>query len=78
MRASGRFSSPAGSDGSGSGSVFARRIFSAMASASSVRLMRDWSDGSDFDIFLVPSRKDMTRAATVWISGSMTGKKSAP
>ena len=63
--------------GSGSGSVLARRIFRAIVSRSSVRLMRDWSEASDFDIFLVPSRSDMTRAATLWISGSICGKKSA-
>jgi hypothetical protein len=40
--------------------------------------MRDWSEGSDFDIFFVPSRSDMTRAATPWISGSIVGKKSTP
>ena len=40
--------------------------------------MRDWSEGSDFDIFLVPSRSDITRAATPWINGSIAGKKSAP
>ena len=56
------------------GSVLALRIFWAMVSASSVRLMRDWSDGSDFDIFLVPSRSDITRVAGPWISGSGSGK----
>ena len=64
--------------GSGSGSVLARRIFSAIVSASSVRLMRDWSDGSDFDIFLVPSRSDITRVAGPWISGSGCGKNASP
>ena len=47
--------------GSGCGSVLARRTLSAIASAS-VRLMRDGS-GVDFDIFLVPSRNDITRVA---------------
>ena len=46
-----------------SGSVLALRIFFEIVSASSVRLMRDRSDGSDFDIFLEPSRSDMTRGA---------------
>ena len=63
------------SDGSGSGSVLAFRIFLAMVSASSVRLMRDMSDSSDFDIFFVPSRKHMTRVAGPVISGSGSGKK---
>ncbi len=36
--------------------------------------MRDRSDGSDFDIFLVPSRSDMTRGAGPSISGSTSGK----
>ena len=48
LSASGRLSSPFSSDGSGSGSVFALRIFWATASASSVRLMRELSEGSDF------------------------------
>ena len=39
--ASGRGSRPASSDGNGSGSVLALRIFCAIASASSVRLMRE-------------------------------------
>jgi len=34
-----------------------------MVSASSVRLIRELSDASDFDIFLVPSRNDITRVA---------------
>ena len=78
LRASGRPSKPLTCSGSGSGSVFARRIFSAIVSASSVRLMRDWSEASDFDIFFEPSRSDMTRAATVWIIGSIVGKNSTP
>ena len=57
LRASGRPASPASVSGSGSGSVRALRILSAMASASSVRLIRLMSEGSDFDIFFVPSRK---------------------
>ena len=36
------------------------------------------SDGSDFDIFLVPSRKDMTRVAVPSMTGSVSGKKSTP
>ncbi len=48
----------------------------AMASASSVRLIRLRSDGSDFDIFLEPSRNDITRVASPSISGSGRGKKS--
>ena len=71
LRASGRLSSPRGSSGSGSGSVLARRIFSAIVSASSVRLMRLWSEGSDLLIFLEPSRSDITRAAAPRISGSI-------
>ena len=59
----GRSARPSTVSGSGSGSVLARRIFSAIVSASSVRLIRLWSDGSDFDIFLVPSRRLITRAA---------------
>ena len=40
--------------------------------------MRDWSEGSDFDIFLVPSRSDITRVAGPWISGSGCGKNASP
>ena len=47
-----------------------------MVSASSVRLMRELSDGSDFDIFLVPSRRLITRVAGPVISGSGSGKNS--
>src|SRR6267378_2215925 len=65
LSASGRGSRPFSSLGSGSGSVFALRIFCAMVSASSVRLMRELSDESDFDIFLVPSRKLITRVAGI-------------
>ena len=54
------------------------RILCAIASASSVRLMRDWSEASDFDIFLVPSRSDITRVAGPWISGSGCGKNASP
>ena len=49
-----------------------------MAAASSVRLIRAMSEGSDFDIFLVPSRSDMTRVAAPSITGSVIGKKSTP
>ena len=61
--ASGRSFRPSTSHGSASGSVLALRIFLAMVSASSVRLMRDRSDGSDFDIFLdaVAQRHDARR-----------------
>ena len=45
-----------------------------MVSASSVRLIRELSDESDFDIFLVPSRKLITRVAGPVISGSGCGK----
>ena len=38
--------------------------------------MRDWSEGSDLLIFLVPSRRLITRVAAPKISGSVTGKKS--
>ena len=78
MRASGRSASAEKASGSGSGSVRALRIFEAMASASSVRLIRLMSEGSDFDIFLVPSRSDMTRVAAPSITGSVTAKKSTP
>ena len=37
--------------------------------------MRDRSEASDFDIFFVPSRSDMTRGAGPSISGSVSGKK---
>ena len=53
---------PAGSSGSGSGSVFALRIFCAISSSLSVRLIRLMSDGSDLDIFAWPSRRLITRA----------------
>ena len=33
--------------------------------------MRELSEASDFDIFLVPSRSDITRVAGPWISGSV-------
>ena len=78
LRASARPSSPSASDGRASGSVRALRSFCAMVSASSVRLIRLWSEGSDFDIFLVPSRRDMTRVAVPSITGSVMGKKSTP
>ena len=57
-------------------SDLARRILSAIVSASSVRLIRDCSDGSDLDIFLVPSRSDMTRVASPRIIGSGSGNSS--
>ena len=60
--------------GEGSGSVLAFWIFLAMVSASSVMLMRERSEGSDFDIFLVPSRSDMTRVAGPSMTGSGSGK----
>src|SRR3546814_3511143 len=69
LRASARPSSPAASPGNGSGSVFDFRIFCEIISASSVRLMRLMSDGSDLDIFAVPSRNDITRAATAPTTG---------
>ena len=56
-------------------SVLDLRILAAMVSASSVRLMRDWSEGSDLDILAAPSRRDMTRVAGPWIRGSGRGKK---
>jgi hypothetical protein len=56
----------------------ALRIFFAMASASSVRLIRLMSDGSDFDIFFDPSRRLITRVAAPSITGSVIGKKSTP
>ena len=37
--------------------------------------MRVMSDSSDFDIFLLPSRKLITRVAGPVISGSGSGKK---
>ena len=36
------------------------------------------SEGSDFDIFFVPSRRVMTRVAAPSITGSGSGKKSTP
>ena len=36
------------------------------------------SEGSDFDIFLVPSRRLITRVAAPSITGSGSGKKSTP
>ena len=75
LSASARPSNPFSSDGSGSGSVLAFLIFLAMESASSVRLMRVMSLSSDFDIFLVPSRKLITRVAGPVIRGSGSGKK---
>src|SRR6201995_4492793 len=60
--------------GIGLGSVFALRIFCAIVSALSVRLMRLLSLSSDFDIFLVPSRNDITRVAGPVITGSGCGK----
>ncbi|MNY20504.1 hypothetical protein D3C86_1539850 [compost metagenome] len=65
---------PSTSLGSASGSVFAFLIFFEIASTSSMRLMRDRSEGSDFDIFLVPSFNDITRGAGPPISGSTIGK----
>ena len=76
--ASARPASPSRLPGSGSASVRALRIFWAIASASSVRLIRLMSEGSDFDIFLVPSRRLITRVATPSITGSGIGKKSTP
>ena len=37
--------------------------------------MRDWSDGSDFDIFTCRRAGDMTRAPGPSITGSVSGKK---
>ena len=51
------------------------RIFWAMVSRSSVRLMRELSEASDFDIFLEPSRRLITRVAGPWMTGSVSGKK---
>ena len=78
FRASGRSFSPSIEPGSGSASVRALRIFWAMVSASSDRLIRLASEGSDFDIFFVPSRSDITRVAAPSITGSVSGKKSTP
>lgn len=78
LRASGRSASPSMLSGRGSGSVLALRNLAAMASASSVRLMRLVSEGSDFYIFFVPSRSDITRVAAPSIRGSVIGKKSTP
>ena len=69
--ASGRPSRPATSLGSAAGSVLAFLIFFEIVSASSVRLMRERSDGSDFDIFLEPSRRLMMRAAGPPMTGSV-------
>ena len=78
LRASGRSSRPFTSEGKASASLFALRIFLAIVSASSVILIRLASDGSDLDIFLEPSRKDITRVAAPSITGSVIGKKSTP
>ena len=77
LSASGRADSPASSLGNGSGSVFALQTFWAINSASSVRLIREKSDGSDLDIFLVPSRSDITRVAGPVITGSVNGRRLA-
>ena len=50
-------------------------ILAAMVSASSVRLMRDRSEGSGLDILAEPSRRLMTRVPGPWIRGSGCGKK---
>ena len=63
---------------SGAGSVLALRIFFAIVSASSVRTIRERSDGSDFDIFFEPSRRDMTRVAGPSMIGSVIGKYASP
>ena len=68
--ASGRPSSPAGSLGNASGSVFARRIFCAMLSASSERLMRELGEGSDLLILALPSRRLITLVAAPNMRGS--------
>ena len=47
-------------------------------SASSISAISEYSDGSDFDIFFVPSRRLITRVAGPWISGSGSGKKASP
>src|SRR4029078_10854337 len=75
LSASGLVSSTFTSEGRGSGSVLAFLIFLTMGSASSGRLMRVMSDSFDFDIFLVPSRKFITRVAGPVIKGSGSGKK---
>ncbi len=41
-------------------------------------LIRELSDGSDFDIFEEPSRRLITRVAAPKISGSVIGKNSWP
>ena len=74
LAASGRSCRPSSSDGRASGSVLALRIFLAMVSASSVMVMRDISDGSDLLILFWPLRKDITRVAGPWMSGSGCGK----
>ena len=76
--ASARPARPAASLGSASASEVARLIFLAIVSASSTRLMRLWSEGSDLLIFFVPSRRLITRAAGPRIIGSTAGKKSRP
>ena len=76
LSASGRPASASTLSGRGSGSVFALRIFWAIASLSSDRLIRLMSDGSDFDIFARPSRRDMIRAALSATSGSGRVNKS--
>lgn len=76
--ASARPVSPSALSGSGSGSETARLNFFAMVSASSVRLIRLASAGSDLDIFFVPSFRLITRVAVPSISGSGLGKNSVP
>ena len=56
----------------------ALRNFFAIVSASSVMLIRSMSDSPDFDIFLVPSRRFITRVAGPSITGSASGKNSTP
>ena len=56
--------------GKGSGSVLAFLTFCMIISASSVRLMRLMSDGSDLLILAEPSRRDMMRAASGGMKGS--------
>src|SRR3546814_1953543 len=51
-------------------------MFYAMASSSAVRLMRLMSEGSDFDIFMLPSRRLMTRAVSFGMMGSGKVKSS--
>jgi hypothetical protein len=64
--------------GINSESDFAFLILETIISSSSVNKILEKSEGSDLDIFLVPSRKLITRVAFPYMRGSGKGKKSTP